>query len=149
MDNENTEVIIVNERRLDIKAFKMVYKNDVDKTQEIIKKISEINFKKATSRTVINTVAEELKNARVKTYESEYSNAALEWVRSAGSKKNAIIIDIVKKEFHVSDRMFSDLNDDTKKNVMRIKDLIDPDKESREQKEREDKESEKAKNSTD
>ena len=149
MDNENTEVIIVNERRLDIKAFKMVYKNDVDKTQEIIKKISEINFKKATSRTVINAVAEELKNARVKTYESEYSNAALEWVRSAGSKKNAIIIDIVKKEFHVSDRMFSDLNDDTKKNVMRIKDLIDPDKESREQKEREDKESEKAKNSTD
>lgn len=149
MDNENTEVIIVNERRLDIKAFKMVYKNDVDKTQEIIKKISEINFKKATSRTVINAVAEELKTTRVKTYESEYSNAALEWVRSAGSKKNAIIIDIVKKEFHVSDRMFSDLNDDTKKNVMRIKDLIDPDKESREQKEREDKESEKAKNSTD
>ena len=149
MDNENTEVIIVNERRLDIKAFKMVYKNDVDKTQEIIKKISEINFKKATSRTVINAVAEELKNARVKTYESEYSNAALEWVRSAGSKKNAIIIDIVKKEFHVSDRMFSDLNDDTKKNVMRIKDLIDPDKESKGQKEREDKESEKAKNSTD
>ena len=149
MDNENTEVIIVNERRLDIKAFKMVYKNDVDKTQEIIKKISEINFKKATSRTVINAVAEELKTTRVKTYESEYSNAALEWVRSAGSKKNAIIIDIVKKEFHVSDRMFSDLNDDTKKNVMRIKDLIDPDKESKGQKEREDKESEKAKNSTD
>lgn len=149
MDNENTEVIIVNEHRLDIKALKVVYKNDVDKTQEIIKKISEINFKKATFRTVLHAVAEELKGTHVKTYESEYSSAALEWVRSAGSKKNAIIIDIVEKEFHVSERMLSDLNDDTKKNVMRIKEIIDPDKESREKKEREEKEAEKAKNSTD